>query len=79
MPMSPGGRASIHRDITQLEQEQRSLALNEPKRFTVGGGTQANAAVLADLGFGELRDSIGNGLAARRRMWQRHASVWSAG
>ncbi|MGY2463712.1 T6SS effector BTH_I2691 family protein [Vreelandella sulfidaeris] len=76
LPMSPGGRASIHRDITQLEQEQRSLALNEPKRFTLGGGTQANAAVLADLGFGELREqhrqrlgrTAANVAAARQRM-----------
>lgn len=76
LPMSPGGRANIHREITHLEREQRLLALNEPKRFIAGGGSQASAGVLADLGFGELREQhqqrLGhvatNAAAARQRM-----------
>ncbi|SNY96349.1 T6SS effector BTH_I2691 family protein [Halomonas sp. hl-4] len=76
LPMSPRGRANIHREITHLEQEQRLLALNEPKRFTAGGGSQASAGVLADLGFGELREqhqqrfgrATANAAAARQRM-----------
>ncbi|QNI02745.1 hypothetical protein HXW73_07230 [Halomonas sp. SH5A2] len=76
MPMSPGARANTHRDIARLEQEHRLLALNEPKRFTAGGGSQARAGVLADLGFGELREqhrqrlgrAAGNAAAVRERM-----------
>ncbi|QPL44646.1 hypothetical protein IT895_10450 [Halomonas sp. A40-4] len=76
LPMSPGARANTHRDIARLEQEHRLLALNEPKRFTAGGGSQASAGVLADLGFGELREqhrqrlgrAAGNAAAARERL-----------
>ena len=76
LPMSPGARANTHRDIARLEQEQRALALNEPKRFTAGGGSQASAGVLADLGLGELREqhrqrlgkATANAAAVRQRM-----------
>ncbi|MGP9550707.1 MULTISPECIES: hypothetical protein [unclassified Halomonas] len=74
--MAAGARANTHSDIARLEQEQRTLALSEPKRFTAGGGSQASAGVLADLGFGELREQhqqrLGrvatNAAAARQRM-----------
>ncbi|BBI64247.1 hypothetical protein HSBAA_55530 [Vreelandella sulfidaeris] len=75
LPMSPGGRASIHRDITQLEQEQRSLALNEPKRFTLGAALKPMPPYWPILGLVNYANSIGNGsrtaanvVAARQRM-----------